>query len=103
MANGETPPTNVLEPALDGPRAAMWTRFLALLRERGIKNSSARWHVIRVEEFLKACGDKDPATCTPDDVVGYLRDLGRTARLQDWQIPAGRRGPESPFRRRART
>jgi integron integrase len=85
MANGETSLTNVLEPPLDGRRAAMWTRFLALLRERGIRDSSSRWHVIRAEEFLKAGGDEDPATRTADDVVGYLRDLGCTSRLQDWQ------------------
>jgi hypothetical protein len=29
----------------------MWTRFLTLLRERGIKDSSARWHDFRAEQI----------------------------------------------------
>ena len=63
----------------------MWTRFLTLLRERGIKDSSARWHVFRAEQFLKTRRDGDPTAFAAEDIAGYLRAVGGNARLEDWQ------------------
>src|SRR5687768_4424239 len=63
----------------------MWTRFLALLRERGIADSSARWHLFRAEQFLKARPDRNPATCAAEEITGYLTEAERTARLEAWQ------------------
>ena len=85
MASDGISPTNVRERVLDSRRAALWTRFLALLRERGIKDSSARWHVLRAEQFLKASGDRDPTALAVEDVARYLREAGSNARLADWQ------------------
>jgi integron integrase len=63
----------------------MWSRFLALLRERGIADSAARWHLFRAEQFLKARPDRNPATCAAEEIIGYLTEAERTARLEAWQ------------------
>jgi integron integrase len=63
----------------------MWTHFLTLLRERGIKESSARWHVFRAEQFLKTRPDGDPTAFAAEEIAGYLRAAGGNARLEDWQ------------------
>jgi integron integrase len=62
----------------------MWAAFLTALNERGATDRYGRWCVIRAERFLKKSPDKAPRCYAADDVVSYLRNLGRWP-IEDWQ------------------
>lgn len=68
-----------------GPNESVWTRFLTILRERGVEERHARWYVLRTEQFLRALPREDFRTYVADDVARYLRETGRKATLNDWQ------------------
>lgn len=72
------------QPAQSPASRALWDRFLAVLRSRRVKVQYHRWCVIRAEHFLKASG-KEPHAHTANDVASYLSEIGRNARLEDWQ------------------
>lgn len=62
-----------------------WRRYIDLLRKQGVKEGSARWYVLRAEQYIKAFPDKPLTTHTPSDVETYLRQAGRKVGLQGWQ------------------
>lgn len=62
----------------------LWDTFLAILHSRKVIAQYHRWYVIRAEHFLKASG-KEPHAHTVDDVQNYLGEIGRNAKLKDWQ------------------
>lgn len=66
--------------------SATWQHFLALIRGRGIKERSARWYVIRIEQFVRYLSGKSLADCTADDLTQYLTELGSGGALEDWQF-----------------
>ena len=63
-----------------------WDRYRAVLARTGIHDASARWYVIRVEEFLRSLGGARLAEQNPEDLVAYLRSVGRNAQLESWQM-----------------
>src|SRR5690606_11689324 len=65
---------------------ATWTRFIELVRARGVKERSVRWYVIRVEQFSRWLRGKSPGECSADELTHYLTELGSRGRLQDWQF-----------------
>ena len=73
------------QPHHSGRQAPIWDRFRTLLRDRGVKDSVARWHVFRAEQFLKEHPSRSPDAHSAEDVAGYLRELGRKTNLEDWQ------------------
>lgn len=68
------------------PRGDFWDRYISLVEQHSAAPESARWHVIRVEQYLRACGDTDPALHDPSDVETWLLSLSRNRRVQDWQF-----------------
>jgi hypothetical protein len=74
------------QPSRHSLPAAALQHFLALVRGRGIKERSARWYVIRVEQFLRWLGGKSLTDCSANDLTQYLTELGRNGALKDWQF-----------------
>ena len=60
-----------------------WDRYLELLHNQGIKPSADRWYVIHAERYIKSFPDKKLADHGPQEVTGYLQQLGRTRRFRD--------------------
>ena len=75
---------------LSTPQSAeeqFWTKFIAKLSEKGIKNNEVlRWHVLRAEQYIKAFPGKRLAEHTVEDVNRYLQDAGRKGVINDWQF-----------------
>ncbi len=63
-----------------------WDKFIEILEKQGVKETQARWYVIRAEQYLKAVSNKRLALHTADDVNNYLRNLGRLPAITDWQF-----------------
>jgi integron integrase len=76
-----TPPSSPPAPG----KAPDWNRYLRELRRRGVRDVQARWYVVRVEQFLHARPRDNPADYTAEDVTTYLQQVGRRAKLADWQ------------------
>ena len=72
--------------SLDDRIARFWDRYLAVLNKGGIAPSAARWYVVRVEEYVKAREGRKLLDHRADDVVSYLRAVGRDQRLEIWQM-----------------
>jgi integron integrase len=66
--------------------AQFWQRFIQELEKQGVKPTSQRWYVLRVEQYLDAAEGRRLATHGSSDVIGYLERLGRDGSLQDWQL-----------------
>ncbi len=63
-----------------------WDRYIELLCKQGVKSSSARWYVIRAEQYINAYPDKKLHEHQPDDVTHFLQKIGRAGRINDWQF-----------------
>ena len=72
--------------SLDDRIARFWDRYLAVLNKGGIAPSAARGYVVRVEEYVKAREGRKLLDHRADDVVSYLRAVGRDHRLESWQM-----------------
>jgi len=68
------------------PDAVFWQRYLSLVQEVEPRREAARWYVRRVEQYLQAQGNSDPAGHSAADLEAWLRELGRNGRLRDWQF-----------------
>ena len=65
--------------------SSVWSRFLEVLRQRGIKAPFNRWFVLRVEQFQKALPNQDLGACSQADAAAYLRCVGIREDLKTWQ------------------
>ena len=63
----------------------VWDLFLKALRDQGVRQTHLRWYAFRAEQYLKAFPDTPLARHSAADVTGYLQEIGRAARLKDWQ------------------
>ena len=63
-----------------------WDRYIDLLHNQGIKHPADRWYVKWAERYIGFFKDRKLATHTPADVNGYFAELGRDARVNDWQF-----------------
>jgi integron integrase len=63
----------------------VWDLFLKALRDQGVRQTHLRWYAFRAEQYFKAFPDTPLARHTAADVTGYLQEIGRAARLKDWQ------------------
>ncbi len=71
--------------AASDPNFAIWSRFQKALENQRIPQPYWRWYVLRAEQYLKASSNKPLDQHTADEVTTYLRKIGRTSRLKDWQ------------------
>jgi len=63
-----------------------WGKYLALLRRYGIDPRAERWYVRRAELYIESVQGRRLTEHRPADVSGYLAELGRLGRLEDWQF-----------------
>ncbi len=68
------------------PDRAFRDRYLTLLQAAGIKPDQARWHVLRVEQYLKIYSNLALADHGPEHLVCSFEGLGRESRLKDLGI-----------------
>ncbi len=75
-------PMKSASPAFDERVSRFWDRDLTVLDQNGVKPSTARGYVMRVEESLKAWKGRKLLDHRADDVVSYLHAVGRDRRLE---------------------
>lgn len=63
-----------------------WSDFTRTAADLGVKESAERWYVIQVEKYIKATEGKRLRDHGPADVTAYLERLGRSPRVEDWQL-----------------
>ena len=63
-----------------------WGKYIKYIVDQGVKQTTTRWYVVRVEQYIKAFPKKKLAEHGPIDVVGYLEEQGRLGRIKDWQF-----------------
>ena len=63
-----------------------WERFREKLTGQGVKAPAQRWYVVRVEQYIKVSHGKRLREHAPADVTAYLEQVGRDARIEDWQL-----------------
>ena len=66
-------------------RSSVWSRFVNVLRQRGIKAPFDRWFVLRAEQFQKTLPNQDLGACSEADTAAYLRRVAERMNLKDWQ------------------
>ena len=54
--------------------------------EQGVKENAQRWYVIHLEQYIKAAEGKRLREHGPADITEYLMRLGRSRRIEDWQV-----------------
>lgn len=63
-----------------------WDKYLENTNRYHVPPKVARWYVKHVERYIKAHAGHRLAQHTAQDLTDYLDELGRTARLSDWQF-----------------
>ena len=63
-----------------------WDKYIQYIIDQGVKESSTRWYVIRVEQYIKAFSEKRLADHRPEDVAIYFKEQGRQGKIKDWQF-----------------
>ncbi len=66
--------------------ARFWDRYLEKLRERGVKQASMRWYVVRAEEYIRATEGKKLVAQDAADITRYLEKMDRKGGISDWQF-----------------
>lgn len=69
-----------------GLPAGFWDSYIQSLLNQGVKTTTARWYVIRAEQFLKVHSDKKHTEILSEDITHYLQKTGRSTQLSDWQF-----------------
>ena len=54
-----------------------WNQYTAQLRQNGVKETAARWYVVRVEQYIKAYPEKRLVSHSTEDVESYISQFGR--------------------------
>lgn len=73
-------------PAQPAAIQRFWDKYLALLHRCGVKPPADRWYVRHAERYIESLPGRRLGEHRPADVTGYLADLGRLGRMQDWQF-----------------
>ena len=63
-----------------------WEKYVEKTKIYHVPANAVRWYVKHVERYIKAHADLRLAQHTTQNINDYLDDLGRTARLSDWQF-----------------
>jgi len=63
-----------------------WSKYTAQLQKNGIKETAARWYVVRVEQYIKAYPERRLTSHSAKDVEAYFHRIGREKKLQSWQF-----------------
>ncbi|MBI2970504.1 MAG: phage integrase N-terminal SAM-like domain-containing protein [Gammaproteobacteria bacterium] len=67
-------------------KSRFWERFIRLARNHGVPEKSLRWYVVRVEQYIKSHANLPLRQHGPEEVRGYLGQLGREGGLEGWQF-----------------
>jgi integron integrase len=65
---------------------SFWDKYLTQILAQGAKPSTARWYVLRTEEYLRTTSHQDIEQHQSSDVLAYLEHIGRKGELEDWQF-----------------
>jgi hypothetical protein len=65
---------------------AFWTKFLTLVKKRGVREDAERWYVLRAEGFVKAMQPRRLAELMLADLDGFLAAQGRNTGVRPWQL-----------------
>jgi len=68
------------------PVARFWDKYIEVLSKQGVKESSRRWYVKRVEQYIKHFSDERLQSHTHEHVTKYFTEIGHEGRLSDWQF-----------------
>lgn len=63
-----------------------WDRYIALVRESGVKSAHIRWYVRRIEQYLRAIGKSKPADHLASDLQRFLAKIGKETWISNWQF-----------------
>jgi len=63
-----------------------WSDYRRNAEQLGVKESALRWYVIHVEQYIKAAEGKRLREHGPGDTTAYLERLGRSERIEGWQL-----------------
>ena len=63
-----------------------WDKYIQYIIDQGVKQSTTRWYVIRVEQYIKAFSKKRLSDHRPEDVAIYFKEQGRKGKIKDWQF-----------------
>lgn len=63
-----------------------WDKYVEKTKNYHVPGNAVRWYVKHVERYIKAHAGHRLAQHTAQILSDYLDDLGRTARLSDWQF-----------------
>jgi poly-gamma-glutamate capsule biosynthesis protein CapA/YwtB (metallophosphatase superfamily) len=68
--------------------AKFWDRYIQAVEKSDVPEylRLRRWYVIRAKEYVGTGRDKPLRDQAPHDVSRYLEELGRKAKLKDWQF-----------------
>ena len=66
--------------------SAFWDKYVGLIIEHGVKPKTARWYVLRAEEYLRSRQHQEIEQHEAADVLSYLEIIGRSGTLEDWQF-----------------
>ena len=61
-----------------------WEKYINKTKDYGVKPHLSKWYVRHVKNYIKRYSGVRLATHTADNIEQYLRDKGRTPRLEDW-------------------
>lgn len=69
--------------------ARFFHNYLSLLQKHSIPEKQRRWHVGRLESFIKAHKGRKIKLHSGADIDRHLETIGRNSSLQDWQFASG--------------
>ena len=72
--------------ATPGVVALFYDNYLVCLQKASIPEKQKRWHVKRIETFIKAHSGRKIKSLAGQELSGYLEMPGRQNRLSGWQF-----------------
>ena len=63
-----------------------WDKYITKVKYSGVKPTAVRWYVRYAEQYIKKHPDNKLKHHTADDLTKYIKDMGRSGHLQDWQF-----------------
>jgi len=71
---------------MDDQISRFWDKYVEKTIAYGVKESSVKWYVRYVEQYIAANKLKRLALNDADDIRSFLADIGRRGHLKDWQF-----------------